>query len=68
MDEVPEHVARPVDEYHWNLLSMRRMKEALAAAGFSAQVIHIGTFLKQTTGADRTYNPDAYTFALHAAP
>jgi SAM-dependent methyltransferase len=67
MDEVPEHVLRPMDEYHWNLLSMRRIKEAFAVHGFSARVIHIETFLRQTTGCDRAHNPDAYTFMLSVA-
>jgi hypothetical protein len=66
MDEIPEHVQRPVDDYHWNLLSMERMKEAFARHGFAAQALHIGSFLRQTTGCDQMHNPDAYTFILHA--
>jgi hypothetical protein len=64
MDEVPEHRVRPVDEYHWNLLSMERMKGLFAGCGFGAQVLHIGTFLRQQLGCEQTHNPNATTFFL----
>jgi SAM-dependent methyltransferase len=67
MDEVPDHLIRPVDEYHWNLLSMARMKESFARCGFTAQVLHLGSFLRQRTGCEQTHNPNAYTFLLHPA-
>ncbi len=63
-DEVAEHVVRPVDEYHWNLLSVLQLKAAFARCGFAAQVLHIGTFLRESTGCERTHNPNAYTFML----
>ncbi len=61
MDEIRDHVVRPVDEYHWNTLSMARMNERLAAGGFAAQVLHIGTFLRKQIGCEQTHNPNAYT-------
>jgi len=64
MDEVRDHQVCPVDEYHWNLLSMNRMKELFAECGFTAQVVHIGTFLRQQVGCEQTHNPNAYTFLL----
>jgi SAM-dependent methyltransferase len=64
MDEIREHLVRSVDEYHWNLLSMGRMKELFARHGFDAQVLHIGTFLRQQVGCEHTHNPNAYTFIL----
>jgi hypothetical protein len=64
MDEISEHVVRPLDEYYWNLLSARRMKSSFARQGFSAQIVHIGTFLRQQIGCDNTHNPNAYTFVL----
>ena len=64
MDEVRDHEVRPVDDYHWNRLSMGRMKELFAASGFAAQVVHIGTFLCQQIGCEQTHNPNAYTFLL----
>ena len=64
MDEIPEHVVRPVDDYYCNLLSMARMRTLLAAQGFESQVVHIATFLRQRFGCDLTHNPNAYTFIL----
>ena len=64
MDEIADHILRPIDDYHWNLLSMTRMRQLFASHGFTAQVIHIGTFLRQTIGCDQTHNPNAYTFLL----
>jgi len=66
MDEIRDHQVRPVDDYHWNRLSMGRMKELFAACGFAARVVHIGTFLRQHTGCAQTHNPNAYTFLLRS--
>ena len=67
MDEIRDHQVRPVEEYHWNLLSMARMRELFAGWGFAAQVVHIGTFLRQQIGCEQTHNPNAYTFLLRLA-
>ena len=67
MDEIRDHQVRPMDEYHWNLLSMSRMKELFAGCGFAARVVHIGTFLRQQIGCEQTHNPNAYTFLLRPA-
>jgi SAM-dependent methyltransferase len=64
MDEVRDHQVQPVDDYHWNLLSMARMRELFAGCGFAASVVHIGSFLHQKIGCDQTHNPNAYTFLL----
>lgn len=64
MDEIPDHQVRPVDDYHWNRLSMRRMRELFAGCGFGASVVHIGAFLRHQVGCEQTHNPNAYTFLL----
>ena len=64
MDEIPEHRVRPVRDYYWNLLSMARMTALFAAHGFAADVLHVGSFLRQRFGCDYTHNPNAYTFIL----
>jgi len=64
MEELRDHVVRPVDEYHCNLLSMARMKSLFASLGYEGQVIHIATFLRGEFGCDYTHNPQAYTFLL----
>ena len=66
MDEIRDHLVRPVEEYHWNLLSMARMRELFADCGFAAQVVHIGAFLRQQIGCEQTHDPNAYTFVLRA--
>ena len=66
MAEIADHIVRPVDLYHCNTLSMARIKESFARHGFTAQVIHIGSFLGQKIGCDLTHNPNAYTFVLTA--
>jgi len=67
MDEIPDHIVRPTDEYHWNLLSMDQMKKLFGSCGFSAQIIQIKSFLRQEFGCDYTHNPHAYTFILRRA-
>jgi SAM-dependent methyltransferase len=67
MDEIPEHREQPVEEYHWNNLSMTRIRESFEKNGFLAQVRHVGTFLRQRVGCDQTHNPNAYTFILTPA-
>jgi SAM-dependent methyltransferase len=68
MDEIGEHEVCPVDEYHWNRLSMRRVRGLFAECGFAAQVVHIATFLRRQFGCEQTHNPNAYTFLLHRLP
>jgi hypothetical protein len=66
MEEIREHIVRPLNDYYCNLLSMERMRELFAGCGFRAQVIHIGTFLRDQLGSELTHNPNAYTFILWA--
>jgi SAM-dependent methyltransferase len=67
MDEIRDHLLCPVDDYHWNRLSMARMRELFAACGFTARVVHIGTFLRHQVGCEQTHNLNAYTFLLNRA-
>ncbi|HSU53730.1 MAG TPA: class I SAM-dependent methyltransferase [Candidatus Dormibacteraeota bacterium] len=64
MEEIAGHVLRPRDDYHWNLLSMRRMRELFGRHGFEGQIIHIGTYLRDEYRCTQTHNPNAYTFYL----
>jgi len=66
MEEMPEHIIRPVDEYHWNTLSLARTQALFEEQGFDVQPLHIGTYLRWRTGCAETHNPNAYTFiAFH---
>jgi ubiquinone/menaquinone biosynthesis C-methylase UbiE len=64
MDEIPEHLVRPLSEYFCNRLSREQTARAFAEHGFEAQVIHIETFLRAELGWGDTHNPFAHTFVL----
>jgi ubiquinone/menaquinone biosynthesis C-methylase UbiE len=66
MEEIRDHIVRPLNDYYCNLLSMAHMRELFAECGFRAQVINIGTFLRDQLGCELTHNPNAYTFMLWA--
>ena len=62
LHEGDEHIAQPVEDYHWNRLSVPRLREGLERRGFQTQVVHVGTFLKWRLGVPSTHNNNAYTF------
>lgn len=62
MDEIPDHVVRPVDDYHINLLSMQKVRNDFESRGANVEVIHIQTFLRMGLNCADTHNPNAYTF------
>jgi hypothetical protein len=64
MHDRAEHLIRPVDEYHWNTLSLDRMREMFFDRGFTGQVFHIGQFLMEKVGVEATHNENACTFLL----
>lgn len=64
MDEIEDHIVRPVDDYHVNTLSLARTLELFAAHGFTGEAVHIGTFLRLRFGCEHTHNPNAYTLVL----
>ncbi|MEI7731142.1 MAG: methyltransferase domain-containing protein [Verrucomicrobiota bacterium] len=64
LHEAEEHTVHPVEEYHWNTLSLPAMRTLFESHGFTGQIIHVGTLLAQTMECPRTHNPNAYTFYL----
>jgi ubiquinone/menaquinone biosynthesis C-methylase UbiE len=60
--EGEEHLIVPTEDYHWNTLSVDKLRGELAQHGFQSQVIHIGTFQARQFGCPDTHNPNAYTF------
>ena len=62
LHEGEEHLVQPLDQYHWNTLSVRRLKESLEDLEFSVQVLHVDTLLKWRFGCEETHNKNAYTF------
>ena len=64
MDEIDDHLVRPVEDYHWNTLSLARVKTAFEGHSATVRVMHIGTFLNALFGAVETHNPNAYTLIV----
>jgi SAM-dependent methyltransferase len=62
MDEMPNHIVRPVGDYHVNTLSLTQTEALFAWQGFAVQPFHIGSYLRQRVGFRETHNPNAYTF------
>lgn len=67
MDDIPDHVVRPVKNYHWNTLSLGKIHELIKSYEFDVQIIHINTMLKELFNMESStkngiYNPRAYTF------
>jgi hypothetical protein len=67
MANIPEHILRPVDDYHCNTLSLARIKESFARCGFDVQIIDVAAFLNEKIGCKFTHNPNAYTLILHSS-
>jgi SAM-dependent methyltransferase len=67
--EGEEHIIRPVDDYHWNTLSVPTVTRFLENHGFTVQVVHIDTFLRWRLSFSQTHNKNAYTlFAARREP
>ena len=62
MDEMPEHIVRPVEDYHVNTLSLEKTEALFAQHGFAVQPLHIGSYVRHRIGCGETHNPNAYTF------
>lgn len=65
MVDTPEHTERPRGSYHWNELSVHKMRELLSSSFAEVQPVHIRTMLANDYGYRHYYNPKAWTvFAL----
>ena len=62
MHEEEDPIVRPVDDYHWNTLSLVKASALFERHGFAVHPIHVGTFLKWKFGCEETHNDNAYTF------
>ncbi len=61
MYDSPEHVEQYVRHYHWNKLSLHRIKESLTPYAPNIEVIHIDSFLNSTFNCPDTHNKNAHT-------
>ncbi|MBN2507896.1 MAG: class I SAM-dependent methyltransferase [Verrucomicrobia bacterium] len=66
VDEIPEHIVRPVEDYYWNTLSLERLTRLFVSRGFTAQVLNVSAYLRARTGCEQTHNANAYTLLLYA--
>ena len=58
--DAPAHGFQPVDDYHWNTLSLSELSRHFGAAGFSVEVVSIADVLEQRFPGYRHYNPAAH--------
>ncbi len=61
MHDDAEHLVRPVDEYHWNRLSLPRIRELLAGLGWRGEAVRVADFLGDRVGCEDHHNPHAWT-------
>jgi SAM-dependent methyltransferase len=61
MDEVPEHVDRPVRKYHKNLLSAPQVRQDMARRFGTVQLIRITDMLRDNFGYAHSYARRAYS-------
>jgi len=64
MDEIHDHIVRPVDHYHWNKLSMAKTRALFERQASEVQALHVDTFLRFRFNYSETHNKDAYTFIV----
>ncbi|MSU62944.1 MAG: class I SAM-dependent methyltransferase [Pedosphaera sp.] len=65
MHQGPDHIVRPLEDYHWNTLSLPQVYELFARHGAKVQAMHINTFLNTCFGcADGCYYDSAYTLCV----
>jgi hypothetical protein len=64
MSDIAEHVVRPTGLYHWNTLSLNKVREFLSSLARDVDVVHIDSFLKSTYGCMDYYNKEAYTLIV----
>ena len=64
LDDIPAHIERPYEEYHWNTLSVEQIRKAFLKRGFACRIRNVGAFLQEELGCEQTHNPNACTFLL----
>lgn len=62
MADIPDHIVKPVRDYHRNRLSLDRTREAFLAHCRSVDVIHVSRYVADEFALKRYYNRGAYTF------
>lgn len=58
--DIPSHRIEPVDDYHWNLLSLWELQTDIQAQGFDVEIISVAQHLEGRYEGYRHYNQEAY--------
>jgi ubiquinone/menaquinone biosynthesis C-methylase UbiE len=61
MHDAPDHEVREVDDYHWNRLSLPRVRALFESHGYAVQATHIDTMLRDRLACGDTHNKHAWT-------
>ncbi len=61
MEQIPENIIAPYENYYWNKLSVQKISNLLREYGFYPQIIHINTMFQELFGAEKLYNPNGYS-------
>ena len=64
LQDIPEHVVQPVDEYHLNTLSLGKTISFIEQLGAHVEVIDIAAFMQHKTRMTNYYNPNAKTLII----
>jgi len=64
MQETDHHIVHPVDNYHWNTLSLSKTKALFAQHASVVNTAHIHSFLSSRFACADTHNNRAYTFIV----
>ncbi len=64
MHEGEDDVVREVDDYHWNTLSLPRMRRRFALHGWRAEATHVASWLRWAGGPEAAYYETAYDLIL----
>ena len=63
MHDMAEHKEQPINDYHWNDLSVSKTVKIFEKYAGKIEVIHIDSLLKSSFGGEH-YNKGAYTFVV----
>lgn len=58
--DIPIHQIRPVDDYHWNLLSLSELKEFIQIQGFDVEIVSTSQQFEDRFEGYRHYNQEAH--------
>jgi len=59
-----DHVIRPIEQYHWNTLSIEKLCRRLSELGGQIEILWIPHFLKNKFGDNAYHNPNACTLLV----